>query len=248
MISRKDTTLEWIAGHAGVKRLCRIAGISAFALIVYSVVTMVLLIAIGTQPLTVEECFQMLQENKLVGLLRLDILTVLFIPLYYVLFAGLYFSLKESNQGITTLSVVLVFIGITLFLATTSVFSWLFLSNRYAGAVTPEEQRRLIAAGEVLFASDMWHGTGAIVGSLLTQLGGIFISWVMLRSAVFSKLTAYTGLVTHGCDFLHIFTAFIYPTAGTFLMAVAGPLYLLWFFLVGRKLWQIGKGQARSLR
>jgi hypothetical protein len=248
MISRKDTTLEWIAGHAGVKRLCRIAGISAFALIVYSVVTMVLLIAIGTQPLTVEECFQMLQENKLVGLLRLDILTVLFIPLYYVLFVGLYFSLKESNQGITTLSVVLVFIGITLFLATPSVFSWLFLSNRYAGAVTPEEQRRLIAAGEVLFASDMWHGTGAIVGSLLTQLGGIFISWVMLRSAVFSKLTAYTGLVTHGFDFLHIFTAFIYPAAGTFLMAVAGPLYLLWFFLVGRKLWQIGKGQARSLR
>jgi len=248
MMPRQDTTLEWIAGHAGVKRLCRIAGIAAFILIVYSVVTMVLLITIGTQPLTVEECFQMLQENKMVGLLRLDILTVLFIPLYYVLFAGLYFSLKESNQGITTLSVVLVFIGITLFLATPSVFSWLFLSNRYAGAVTPEEQRRLIAAGEVLFASDMWHGTGAIVGSVLTQMGGIFISWVMLRSAVFSKLTAYTGLVTHGLDFLHIFAGFIFPAASTLLMAIAGPLYLLWFFLVGRKLWQIGKGQARILR
>lgn len=247
-MSQHETTLEWIAGHAGVKRLCRIAGIAAFILIAYLVATMVLLLTIGTQPLTVEECFRMLQDNRVEGLLRLDLLTVIFIPLYYVLFAGLYFALKESNRGIATLSVIMVFIGVTLFLATPSVFSWLYLSNRYAAAITPEEQRRLIAAGEVLFASDMWHGTGAIVGSVLTQLGGLLIAWVMLRSTLFSKLTAYTGLITFGFDFLHLFTGLIYPAASTILMAIAGPFYLLWFFLVGRKLWQIGKGKARLLR
>ena len=247
MISRKDTTLEWISEHEGVRILCRIAGITAFVLIGYSIVTMILLVGIGTQPVTVEECFAMLQENKFTGLLRLDLLTVLFIPLYYVLFLGLFFALKETNLGLTALSVLLVFVGITLFLATPSVFSWLYLSNRYAGAITLEEQRRLVAAGEVLFASDMWHGTGAFVGGLLTQSGGVLISLLMLRSGVFSKLTAYSGLVTHGFDFLHILIGFLVPVAGAFLMAVAGPLYLLWFFLVGRKLWQIGKGQARLL-
>ena len=244
-MSRQETTLEWIADHAGVKKLCRIAGITAFVLIGYSIVTMILLMTIGTQPVTVEECFAMLEANKLVGLLRLDLLTVLFIPLYFVLFLGLFYTLKESDFGLTTLSVLLVYIGVILFLATPSVFSWLYLSNRYAGAVTPEEQRRLIAAGEVLFASDMWHGTGAIVGSLLTEMGGVLISLVMLRSNVFSKLTAYIGLTTHGFDFLHILTGFFIPVAGSYLMSVAGILYLFWFFLVGRRLWLIGKGQAR---
>jgi len=34
------------------------------------------------------------------------------------------------------------------------------------------------------------------------------------------------------------------PISGVFLMALAGPLYPIWFFLVGRRLLQLGARKA----
>ena len=42
-------------------------------------------------------------------------------------------------------------------------------------------------------STDMWHSTGAIIGGLLLQLGGLLISVAMLKTRVFSKLTRYLG-------------------------------------------------------
>lgn len=77
--------------------LYKIGGIGAWIFVGYSLVTMVLLIVIGAQPESAQEGFLMLQENRLIGLLRLDILTILIMPLYYLFFLSLYRALQASR-------------------------------------------------------------------------------------------------------------------------------------------------------
>jgi hypothetical protein len=60
------------------------------------------------------------------------------------------------------------------------------------------------------------------------------ISVVMLRSRVFSKTTAYVGIAMHGVDLFHVIFAPFLPAASVVLMIIAGPLYPVWLFLVGR--------------
>ena len=208
-------------------------------LIVYSLITLLIMSIIGVPPATVEQIFSMLHANRFHGLLRLDILTVFIFPLYYLLFYSLYIALKKADHALVTISTIFAFAGVTLLLATPSVFSYLYLSDKFALATSELQKNQLLAAGESILASDMWHGTGARIGGLLLQLGALLISIVMLKTNVFSRFTALTGIVTHGLDVLHIIIGFFLPAIGSMIMFIAGPLYLLWFPLVGLRLYKL---------
>lgn len=223
------------------KSLYKTGGVSALILLLYSLVTMLILVTIGGQPETAQEGFTMLQNNLLAGLLRLDMLMILIMPLYYPLFLGLYTTLKKVQIANTTLAVVLVFAGLTLALATPSAFSWLALSDKFAAATSEAQKTLLLAAGEAILASDMWHGSGAITGGILLQIGALLMSVVMVQSQSFGKATAYVGIVTHGLDLLHILVSFFVPQAGFMMMAVAGPLYLVWFPLLARDFFRLSQ-------
>ena len=221
------------------KSLFWFGGLACMILILYSIITMLIMTILGTPPVTIEKCFSMLNQHRVNGLLRLDILTVFVMPLYYLLFYCIYQALRKSNQEVVSLSTIIIFAGLTLFLATPSVFSLLHLSDKYALASTEMEKNQLLAAGQAIIASDMWHGTGARIGGILIQSGALLISIIMLKSNVFNKFTAITGIVTHGLDFLHIIIVFFSPVIGVILMAVAGPLYLVWFPLIGVRLFRL---------
>jgi hypothetical protein len=232
-MEKYENSISNIKSYNNLYWLC---GLVSFILIIYSLCTILIVAIIGGPPVTIEDCFTMLSENKLYGLLRLDILTVFIMPLYYLLFYGIYMALRNENYWLISISTLLVFSGVTLFLATPSVFSYLHLSDKYEVAVTESDKNQLLAAGEAILASDMWHGTGALIGGLLMQTGALLISFIMLKSNIFNRLTAYTGIVTHGLDLVHIIAGFIVPSLGIIFMAIAGPLYLLWFFLIGIRL------------
>ncbi|MCP4539376.1 MAG: hypothetical protein GY832_19745 [Chloroflexi bacterium] len=226
--------------------LYRIGGMATLILIVYSLVTMMLLILVGGQPSTAEEIFTLLQNNRVVGLLRLDVLTIIVMPLYYLLFASIYVALRRTNGTYAALATALAFIGITLFLATPSVSSMVYLSDQYAAATTETQKSLFLAAGESTIASDMWHGTGAIMGGILLQSAWVLISVVMRQSKVFGQVTAHVGILTHGLDLAHFLIGFFVPGANIILMAIAGPLYLIWFPLIGRDLFRLSRGTSNK--
>ncbi len=227
--------------------LCWTGGIAALILIVYSLATMVQLIVLGGQPATAAEAFRVLQNNRVLGLLRLDLPTVVAMPLYYFLFLGLFAALRRVDRANTILSTALAFVGVTLLLATPMALSMMSLSGKYAAATTDATKTQLLAAGEAILATDMWHGTGAIMGGILLQSGAVLISVVMLRSSVFGKATAYLGILMHGFDLAHIVFGLFLPGVGVVLMAIAGPLYPIWLFLVSRRLLQLAaKGPNRT--
>lgn len=223
------------------KTVYLLGGVACIILIAYSLTTLLIMTIIGGPPETIEQAFSILQDNKLHGLLRLDILTVFVMPLYYLLFYSLYIALKKTDPALVNISIVLAFAGVTLFLATPSVFSYLYLSDKFVTATSDIQKNQILAAGESILASDMWHGTGAKIGGLLLQTGALIISIVMLRTNIFNRLTAMTGIVTHGLDLLHIIIGFFLPALGNILMFIAGPLYLLWFPLVGVRLFKLRK-------
>jgi len=226
-------------GHSDVSawnRLCHIGGIAAFVLTVYCLATMAQLIVLGGQPATAAEAFRLLRENKLVGLLRLDFPTVIILPLYYLVFLGLFAALRRTDLAKAIVSTALAFVGVTLILATPTALPMVALGEKFANATTEAARAQLLAAGETILATDIWHGTGAFMGGILLQTGAVLISFVMLRNSAFGKAVGYIGIVTHGLDLGHIILGHLVPTVGVVLMAIAGPLYPVWFFLVGRKL------------
>jgi hypothetical protein len=226
--------------------LCRAAGIASFLLLAYSLATLVQIVVLGGPPATAAEAFRLLQSNKLVGLLRLDLPTVFAVPLYYLLFCGLLITLWRAGRALAALSTLLAFVGTTLFLAAPSALSMLALSEKYAAATTDAARSQLLAAGEALLASDIWHSTGAMVGGILLQAGAVVISVVMLRGTIFGRFIAWLGILMHGADLAHILFGLFLPTAGFVLMALAGPFYPVWFFLVGRALVRAGRGPDSS--
>jgi len=223
------------------RSLCRAGGIASFVFIIYSLITIIILSVFGGPPNTATEAFSMLQTNRILGLLRMDLLTVIFIPLYYLIFLGIFLALHGKNNPWSIIALLSVFVGVTLFLATPSVLSMLSLSDKYAAATSENQQGQIIAAGEAVLASDMWHGTGAIFGGILIQFGALVFSILMLPGNVFNRVTAYVGIITHVLDFAHFFFLFLIPSFGVILLAIAGTLYLLWFPLIGVRLIRIGK-------
>lgn len=191
------------------------------------------------QPTTAAEAFELLQQHRIVGLLRLDVPTVLALPLDYLVFLGLYAALEHRDPAYTTIATVLAFAGVTLVLSTPMGLSMLPLSERYAQASSEDARRQLLNAGEAILATDMWHSTSAFVGAILLQSAAVLTSVVMLRTRAFSRSTGWVGVVTHGLDLIHVAVAPFAPWAGAVFMMVAGPLYLIWFPLVARRLHEL---------
>jgi hypothetical protein len=224
--------------------LCRVGGFAAFVLIAYTLATLVQLMLLGGQPGTAAEAFSLLQHHKIVGLLRLDLPTILFLPLYYLLFLGLCTVLYQTSRAQVTIGTSLVFVGVTLILATPTALSMIPLSEKFAAATTEAAKGQFLAAGEAILAADIWHSTGAIIGGILAQCGALLTCVVMLRDKKFGKIAAYVGIVMHSLDLTHIVLGPFLPIAGIVLMAVAGPLYPVWFFLVGKRLLELGRTRS----
>lgn len=225
--------------------LCRIGGIAAFGLLAYTLATIAQFAIVGAGvPPTAFGIFSILHNNKLEGLLRLDLPTVIAMPLYYLLFLGLFAALRRVDRAMTVLSTALAFAGTTLVLATPTALPMLSLSNQYWAATTEISRMQYLAAGEAVMANDIWHGTGAIVGGVLLQFGALLICWIMLRGGVFSKATAWLGIVMHAFDLGHIVSGLFFPVFAAVLLAMAGPLYPIWFFLVGRRLFRLSGSQS----
>jgi hypothetical protein len=236
MNSERSLENEDRIGQADLSGLCRIGGIAALLLLIYSLAMMAQMIVLGGQPTSAAQSFDLLQHHRAVALLRLDLPTVAVMPLYYLLFLGLFAALRKSDYAHTLLSTALAFVGLTLVLATPTALSMLPLSDKFAAATSDAARSQLLAAGEAIMAADIWHSTSAILGGVLLQCGAVLISVVMLRGGVFSKTTAWLGIVMHGLDLAHIVGGLFVPVSGIVLMAIAGPLYPIWFILVGLRL------------
>jgi hypothetical protein len=203
-------------------------------------------LTLGGEPSTADEHFTVLRNDRVVGLLRLDFASVISMAAYYLVFCGIYAVLRRAHAAYVAVATALVFVGITLWLATHSALSMIFLSDRYPAATTDARRSHLLAAGEAVIASDMWHSSGPLVGGILLLAAAVMISVLMLRSSVFSRFTAIAGILANGLDLVRTLINLLLPgNPADILMAIAGPFYLVWLILLGRRLLQLGHDPLR---
>lgn len=227
------------------KPLYRLGGICAFLQLFSISAYAVIMTVLGPKPETAREYFTVYRSSPLEAFLRGDFLLLVLIGLYLGTFPALYIALREQNPPLTLLSLIGTLLAVILTFANESTFSLLYLGEKYLSA-GKQDVRQIIAAGQAVIASDMWHSSGAYMSGFLLQGTGVLISTVMLRSPHFSRVTALSGLIGNGLDLVqHLIHPFL-PEVSTVIALVMGVFYLVWFPALGRDLIRISGKTSRE--
>jgi hypothetical protein len=230
---------------SGLKSLYAIGGVAAIlqlvAILSYSVVVGTL----GQKPTTAAEYFAIHQSSTLQAFFRGDFLLMILIGLYLGTFPPLYVALRRINPVYTALATLFTLIAVSLSFANESTFSLLHLGDQYIAATSEMQRAQLLAVGEAIIAADMWNSSGAYMSGILLQGAGVMISVIMLRSQDFSRVTAYAGLLGNGFDLLqHILHPFA-PSISAFIMMIMGLFYFVWFPMLARDLFRLGRSNPK---
>ena len=216
------------------KSLFKVGAVAALTVLVLMSIQIVVFI-IWPPPSTVIGWFNLFQTNKLVGLLDMDLLLIVDYALLGLVFLALWAALKRFNQSFMAIALILELVGITTYFASTAAFEMLSLSNQYAFATTDAERSVLLAAGQVMLA--IWQGTAFNVSYIISAIALLIVSVIMVRSSIFSKVTAYLGILAS-------LLMFVPPTAGSigvFLSLISLIPTAIWLILIARKFFQLGR-------
>jgi hypothetical protein len=228
------------------KSLYIIGGIAALAQLAAILTYSIALGLLGPKPASVEEYFLLQQTNRLASVLRGDFLLLFLLAPYFGTFPALWMVLRRSSPIAATFATLFTFVAVTICFASESTFALLHLGDLYTAATNEAQRAQLLAAGQAVIASDMWNSSGAYMSGILMQGGGVIISLVMLRSKDFSKVTAIAGLLGNGFDLIqHTIHPFV-PSVSSTLMMVMGPFYLVWFPMLARDLFRLGRNQIQK--
>ena len=183
--------------------------------------------------------FMLFQNNRLIGLIDLDLLLVADNVLLVAILLALYIALRRASESIMTTAAALGLVGVVLFITSNPAIEMLSLSDRYVAATTDAERATFVAAGQAMLAS--WQGTSFHVGYILSSLAGIAIPLAMLRSTVFSKATAYLGFLANA-----IGLGLYLPSIGLFLALGSVAFLELWYILLARRFFQLGQAGSQE--
>jgi hypothetical protein len=215
------------------KSLYRIGGIAALLMFVLTLVQSFIFIAYPP-PSTVIDYFALFRNNKFLGILDLDFLLIIINVLLILIYLALYAALRQFNKSYSAIALVLGLAGTTLFFASReATFGMLSLSNQYATATSDPQRAMLLAAGQALLT--IYNGTAFDLSYVLGGIVILMFSVIMLRSNIFSKTTAYVGIVM-GVLML------VPPTAGSIgllLSLISLIPTLIWLILIARRFFQM---------
>lgn len=189
-------------------------------------------------PSSVADWFALFQRLPLVGLVDMDLLMIVDNLLLGLTFLALVASLAPANRALVAVAAVAELLAIAAYFASNPAFEMLALSRRYAAATTDVERVTALGAGEAMLAT--WQGSAFNVSYLLGAAFILIISWVMLRSAVFGRATAFVGLVF---GVLSLVPASAGRTGFILSLASLIPMWI-WLILIARRLFQLGGARA----
>jgi hypothetical protein len=147
---------------------------------------------------------------------------------------ALYVALKRVNESYALIALVLGLIAVVSLIPSRPIAELVLLSDRYAAATTDAARSHYLAAGESLLA--LFNGTAWMVNIVFSSVSSLISSFLMLRSTIFSKATAYVGIVSNIAAL-----GFFIPVAGLFLLFLATLGGMVLYALVARRLLQLGR-------
>ena len=216
------------------KSLYRVGGAAALFTLVLIPIQIIIFIT-WPPPSTVDGYFTLFQDNWLLGLLNFDLLYMLTNVLMILIFLALYAAIRRVSQSYMTIGLTLGLVGIAAYFASNTAFEMLSLSGQYAAATTDAQRAMFLGAGQVML--EIYKGTAFDVYYVLSAVALLIISAVMLRSNIFSKVTAYVGILM-GVLMLVPSTA---GTIGLYLALISLVPTAIWLILIARRLFRLGQ-------
>ena len=229
--------------ESGWKGLYKLGGATALITVVVTLAE----IAIGFLPVvarvsretvTVIDWFTLFQNHWFIGLRNLGLLNIVAAALLAPTILAIYSALRRGNEAYAAFGAILFFVGVAVYLAGNRAFSMLSLSGQYASATTDAQRSLFIAAGQAMLAEGQTRA-----GIPLIEFASLVISLVMLRDKVFSKATAYAGILGNALLMgFEIILAFVPTLLGVGMgIAIGGGLSIMaWYLLIGRRLLELG--------
>ena len=215
------------------KSLYRIAGYSTIVMLII-IPIQIAVFSISPMPSSVEDWFALFHNNWFLGLVHQDMLYIINNILVAVLYLAFYFSLREKNESLMSIALLLGLLGISAYLASNKSFEMLKVSSLYYDAVTDGQKLMLLSAGQSLLSG--WQGTSFNTYYVLNGIALIIISYVMLKNQIYSKKTAGFGLISG-------ILMMIPSTAGTigivFSLASLIP-WIIFSILIAKRFFQFG--------
>jgi hypothetical protein len=184
-------------------------------------------------PDTVSAWFALLRADRLLGFTELTGLQVPIFILLVPMFLALHIALRRFAPGPVTTATVFALMGVTVYLASNTVFSMVTLSDQYAAAMSDAERAGLLAAGQAMLAT--YDGPGLDVGIVLVMVATLILSATMWRSGAFDRVTASMGLLAPVVASGY-YLGVAFPANRIFLLEAAGVLLVVWGLLVARRL------------
>jgi Domain of unknown function (DUF4386) len=221
------------------KWLYRVGGISALVLGIAYIITIPLYAHMGAPPSGGEVRLKYLAGNTTVwwAILGLSVLTdLLFVPVAL----SLYLALKGVNRNAMLVATAFVGLFIVLDLAVTwsNYASLITLSGHYAAATNDAQRAAYVAAAN--YASAVLASSLEAVYSIMVLSFGILMIGLVMLKGIFSKSTAYLGLVTGILGIVSVAGPFFVSTLSVTII-ITSVLTTVWVLFVGYRLYRLGQ-------
>ncbi len=230
-MNNADTQWTW---------LYKIAAAAALLFVVFLPIQ-ILVFFVSPPPDSVSGWFALFQNNRLFGLLDLDLLLIVDQVLTMVIFLALYVALRETSESLMAVGLVIGLVSTVLFIASNPAFAMLSLSDQHAAAATDAQRDALLAAGQAVMVS--WQGSAFQASYFLGSVAPILMSAVMLRSPLFSKAAAILGIVANVIAFgLYV------PQVGVYISIFSVVFLWAWILLIGLRFFSLGRPAKKLLQ
>ena len=221
------------------KWLYRVGGISALVLGIAYIIIIALYLPVGKPPSGAEARLMYLAGNITLWwtILSLSVLTdLLFIPVAL----ALYFALKGINKNVMLVATTCVglFVVLDLAITWTNYASLITLSGHYASTTNNAERAIFVAAA--IYPSIVIESSLLFVYNTFTLTVGILMTGVVMLKGVFSKSTAYLGLITGILGLVAVLGPF-FVTALDATIIIASILTTVWVMFVSYRLYRLGQ-------
>lgn len=190
-------------------------------------------------PSTVIDWFTLFQNNRLIGLLDLDLLLIVDQILFGLILLALFIKLQHAERSFSLIAFILGLMGIISYFSSTIAFEMMSLSDQYASVTTQVEKNNLVIAGQSLLIR--WTGTAFAVGYILLGISFLIMGLIMLRSSDFSKITAYLGIIS---GILSLIPA-SFGTIGLIFAFTSLITIELWCIFLAHTFYYVGKRKVR---
>ncbi len=230
MVNAVDPEWKW---------LYRVGGISALVLSLAYVIIVALYVLVGAPPKGAEAHLAYLAGNSRVwwGILGLSVLTdFLFLPVAL----SLYLALKGINRSamLVATAFVGVFVVLDLAVTWTNYAVLITLSGNYVASTNDAQRAVFVAAAN--YPSAMLES--ALLGFyiIFVPAVGFLMTGLVMLKGIFSKSTAYLGLVSGIFGIVSVVGPFFVSSLGITII-IASALTTVWVLFVGYRLYTLSQ-------